>query len=128
MDFSSKIGFESTTEMVVTEKDTAKTYGSGLIEVFATPAMVAFMEYTAHSGIAEFLPEGQTTVGTEINVRHLKATPKGMKVRCTAKLVKQEGRAFEFFIEAWDEKAKIGEATHTRFLIDIQKFMDKISQ
>ncbi|HHT03901.1 MAG TPA: thioesterase family protein [Bacteroidales bacterium] len=113
-------------EVLVTEKNTAKAYGSGLIDVFATPAMVALMEETAHTSVQDFLPEGMVSVGTEINVKHIKATPLGMKVICHSVLERVEGKRLFFTIEALDEVSKIGEATHTRYIVDAIKFVERL--
>lgn len=111
----------------VTQNDTADRYGSGLLEVFATPAMVAFMEQTCHSAIQAYLPSGYSSVGTELNIRHLKATPVGDTFKCTAKLQLSEGRKLVFSVSVIDSKGLVGEGTHTRFIIDLQKFMAKLS-
>lgn len=121
-------GIENQLSKTVTAADSAANCGSGLLPVFATPALVAFMEQTAHTSIEKMLPEGCTTVGIEINVKHLKATPMGMQVRCTSKLTKVDGKRLHFSIEAFDEAAKIGEATHIRYIVESQRFMDKISK
>ena len=110
----------------VNETNTAKAYGSGLIDVFATPAMVGLMENTAHTSIQEFLPQGMVTVGIEINVKHIKATPLGMKVICNSVLEKVEGKRLFFNIEAFDEVGKIGEANHIRYIVDAVKFVEKL--
>jgi fluoroacetyl-CoA thioesterase len=110
----------------VNETNTAKAYGSGLIDVFATPAMVGLMENTAHTSIQEFLPQGMVTVGIEINVKHIKATPLGMKVTCNSVLEKVEGKRLFFNVEAFDEVGKIGEATHIRYIVDAVKFVEKL--
>lgn len=112
--------------ITVQPKDTAAVYGSGSLEVFATPAMVALMENTAVHCLEGHLEEGQDTVGIEINVKHIKATPAGGKVNCKAKVTEIEGRRIRFEIEAEDEKGQIGYAIHDRFIIDPVKFMAKL--
>lgn len=112
--------------ITVQPKDTAAVYGSGSLEVFATPAMVALMENTAVHCLKGYLEEGQDTVGIEINVKHIKATPVGDKVNCKAKVTEIEGRRIRFEIEAEDEKGQIGYAIHDRFIIDPVKFMAKL--
>ncbi len=121
-------GIENELTKLVTENDSASNCGSGLLPVFATPALVAFMEQTAHTSIGHLLPEGSTSVGAEINVKHLKATPLGMQVRCHSKLVESDGRRLVFNIEAYDEVAKIGEAVHIRYIVDSKRFMDKLGK
>ena len=115
-----------TQSMIVTEKDTAMQYGSGLLDVYATPAMIAFMENTAHKSVGQFLPEEETTVGIEISVKHLKATPLGGKVTCESVLMNVDGRKLTFSVKAWDENGIIGEGKHDRFIVNKEKFMLKI--
>ena len=112
--------------ITVQPEDTAAGYGSVSLEVFATPAMVALMENTAVHCLKGHLEEGQDTVGIEINVKHIKATPVGDKVNCKAKVTEIEGRRIRFEIEAEDEKGQIGYAIHDRFIIDPVKFMAKL--
>lgn len=107
----------------VTEADTAAQWGSGLVPVFSTPALVGLMESCAVHALHGRLPEGQTTVGGRIDVRHLAATPVGMRVRARAELTAVEGRKLIFTIEAWDEQEKVGEALHERYIIDAEKFV-----
>lgn len=123
MEFNIMEGISSVMEMTVTENDTASKYGSGDLEVFATPAMIALMENTAKSCVGLHLPCGYSTVGIEVNVKHVKPTPLGMKVRCEAVLTKVEGKRLYFKVEASDEKGKIGEGTHTRYIINSKDFM-----
>lgn len=113
-------------EIIVSQKDTARTYGSGYLDVFATPAMVGLMENTAIKCLEGALEEGTDTVGVEINVKHMKATAVGMKVTCKALVSEVDGRRIRFEIEAWDEKGQIGNAIHDRFIIYPEKFMSKL--
>jgi predicted thioesterase len=126
MDFAIPEALENKLETVVSSSNTAKAYGSGLLDVFATPAMIALMEETSHRSIEPFLPSGYATVGTEINIKHIKATPLAMKVFCHSILQKVEGRRLFFVLEAYDEVGKIGEGTHERFIVETARFMDKI--
>ena len=96
MEFNIPIGDIFRMEMTVDRKDTAAHYGSGLIEVFATPAMIGLMEGTAQVGIQKYLPEGYITLGIEINVKHLKATPVGMKVYCESTVTGIEDKKIMF--------------------------------
>jgi predicted thioesterase len=109
----------------VTEDQTAERLGSGLLAVFSTPALVAFMENTAMQLIET--PEGSSSVGTSICVKHLKASAVGETISCTATLTEVEGRLYRFTFEATDSKGNtIGTGTHERALIDIERFMSKI--
>lgn len=121
-----KIGFSFTQEIIVRHEDTAAVYGSGKLEVFATPAMVGLMENTAIKCLEGMLEANNDTVGIEINVKHVKATPVGKKVGCKATVTEVDGRRIRFEIEAWDETATIGTAVHDRFIIDPVKFMNKL--
>ena len=119
-------GLQAEFELTVTDADTAAQWGSGLVPVYSTPALVGAMEKTAVLALEKHLPIGQTTVGGRIEVQHLAPTPVGMKVRVAAELIEVEGRKLVFKIEAWDEVEKIGEASHDRFVVDQFKFMEKV--
>ncbi|MBS4056215.1 MAG: thioesterase family protein [Bacteroidales bacterium] len=119
-------GIKGYQEMVVTLADTAITYGSGLVEVFATPAMVAFMELTALKSIDELLPENATSVGTEVNIKHLRASAVGHKLHCESQVLESAGRRIVFEVLVFDEELLVGHGTHTRFIVDKDKFMNQI--
>jgi predicted thioesterase len=119
-------GAKAHKEQRVEMKDTAKMYGSGMVEVFATPAMIALMENVAYTSVSRFLPEGFTTVGIQLNVEHSKATPIGAKVWCESVLEKQEGRKLFFSLIAFDETGVIGKGTHERFIVEVEKFIGKL--
>ena len=109
----------------VAESQTATAYGSGLLPVFATPALIAVMENTAMQLIP--LPEGSSSVGISINMQHLKASPIGEHIQCTATVTAIEGRKYTFEVIATDSNADIvGKAIHERVVVDIQKFMGKL--
>jgi len=127
MEQTLELGAKFTSTQIVTKELTAAHYGSGLVEVFATPAMVGLMENAAMNAVLPFLPQGQNTVGTEICVKHIKATPLGMKVSSEAILTEIDGRRLTFSIKAWDEEGEIGNGTHTRFIINTEKFMAKLA-
>jgi fluoroacetyl-CoA thioesterase len=114
-------------EHIVTDVDTASHWGSGGLPVFSTPALVGLMESAAVVALIGHLPPGQATVGGHIDVRHMAATPVGMKVRARAELITIEGRKLAFKVQAWDEVELIGEADHDRFVIDEAKFMAKVA-
>lgn len=126
MEHKIEVGTKGYHEIIVSYEATAARYGSGLVEVFATPAMIALMEYTCQCSIQEKLPEGYITVGTEVNVKHLKATPIGMKVWCESELLAVEGRQLIFRVDAHDEKGKIGTGTHKRMIVNSKNFMNRI--
>lgn len=119
------IGIKGFKEITVTKELTAISVGSGDLEVYATPAMIALMEGTASESVKAELEEGQGSVGTSIAIKHFAATPIGMRVRCESELVDIDGRRLVFKIETFDEKDKIGEGTHERFIISNDKFQTK---
>lgn len=118
-----RVGIIGKADILVDNSNTAKAMGSGDLAVFATPAMIALMEKAATIAVSEFLPEGSTTVGTMINIKHISATPVGMKVAAQATLVEVDGKKLLFTVEAFDGKEKIGEGQHERFIINSEKFM-----
>lgn len=119
------VGMKGEASTLVEKMDTAAEVGSGSLLVYATPCMVALMEGAACDAIAESLKENETTVGTELNIKHLSATPVGLEVRAEAEVTAVEGKAITFTVTAYDEAGKIGEGTHKRFLVNSQKFLDK---
>ena len=120
-----EIGMKGHAETLCEREDTALEVGSGSLLVYATPAMAAMMEAAACEAIAKGLNENETTVGIELNLKHLAATPVGMEVRAEAEVIAVEGKIISFTIEAFDEAGKIGEATHKRALVNSQRFLDK---
>ena len=110
----------------VCDANTAVAAGSGDLPVFATPAMAALMENAAMMAVAGHLPAGSTTVGTEIGVSHVKASPVGARITASAELVEVDGRRLVFAVRAWDERGTIGEGSHTRFVVDRDRFMSKL--
>jgi predicted thioesterase len=119
------VGITGEATTVVVHENTAAAVGAGGVEVFATPMMIALMENAAWHAVADHLDEGLVTVGTLVNVRHLAATPLGQQVRATAELVEIDGRRLVFRVEAYDEKQKIGEGIHERFIVHLQRFLQK---
>lgn len=115
----------SKTSEIVTENNTALSVGSGSLKVYATPSMIALMEKAACLAVSSLLHEGETTVGTMMNVNHISATPVGMEVYATAEVISHEGRKFVLKVEAFDECGKIGEGMHERFLVFSEKFTEK---
>ena len=123
MDLSSLLGLKGTEERVVVHELTAAYWADGGVAVFSTPAMIGLMEVASAKAVHGHLPEGTNTVGVEVNIRHLAATPIGMKVRATGELIEVNNNRLVFKVEAYDEEKKIGEGTHTRYLIDQTRFM-----
>lgn len=121
-----KAGIKGYRELYVSHENTAAALGSGLLEVFATPAMIALMEQTACESVLEALDEGCGTVGTRLEVTHDAATPVGMKVWCESELTAVEGRKLSFTVKAYDECGPIGGGIHERFIINNEKFLAKV--
>lgn len=121
-------GIKGKDTVEVVPENTAAAVGSGLLEVFATPAMIALMEKTACNSVMPFLEEGCGTVGTELNVKHVAATPVGMTVTCESELIEADGRRLVFKVAAFDEAGMIGEGTHERFIVNNEKFQNKTNQ
>ena len=114
--------FEKTTE----PRESAAAVASGALDVFSTPSLVALFESTALRAVDPLLPQGQTTVGVEVSVRHLKATRIGQRVRCAVEVTAVEGRRISFSGEMWDEQGKIGEGTHVRIAVNIEEFIKRL--
>lgn len=124
MEFKLEIGMTGEIEKVVTEKDTAASFGSGSVLVLATPMMIGLMENAALKAVDPSLPDDYATVGTHLDVKHLAATPVGMKATAKAELIEIDGKKLKFKIEAYDEKDKIGEGYHSRYIINVPKFIN----
>jgi predicted thioesterase len=120
-----KTGNKATAEVVVDESMLAVNVGSGSLEVFATPMMVMLMEKAACNCVGDYLENDETTVGTEMSVKHTSATPCGMKVRAEAVVTEVNGREIVFNVSAYDETGEIGNGTHRRFLVYGEKFTAK---
>ena len=119
-------GLKHNSVMRVEAGNTAEFIGSGDMAVLATPAMVALMENAAMLAVALHLGEGETTVGTMVSTSHLKASKVGNIIEARAELVAVEGRKLDFKIEAYDGETLIGEGTHTRFVVNREKFLSKL--
>ncbi|MBU3182822.1 thioesterase family protein [Clostridium psychrophilum] len=125
MEFNLNKDLKFTTEITVTSNDTANSYGSGSLDVYATPAMTALMENAAMNCVQQKLPDGFTTVGIEISVKHIKSTPIGVTVRAEAILEKIEGKKLFYKVEAFDDLGKIGQGLHTRYIVNSEDFVKK---
>lgn len=119
------VGMKGTAETVAEREDTAQEVGSGSLLVYATPCMAALMEAAACEAIAGGLSESETTVGTELNIQHLSATPVGLEVRAEAEVTAVEGKVITFELHAYDEAGEIGKGTHKRVLVNPQRFLEK---
>ena len=119
------IGMKGQVSTLVEREDTAAEVGSGSLMVYATPCMVALMEGAACDAIEEALSETQTTVGTELNIQHVSATPVGLEVRAEAEVIAVDGKVITFQLSAYDEAGEIGKGTHKRVIVSSQRFLDK---
>ena len=120
------IGMCGEASTLVEREDTAQMVGSGSLLVYATPCMIALMEGAACEAIADALPEGKTTVGIELSVKHLSATPVGLEVCAKAEVIETDGKTITFQLTASDEKGVIGEGIHKRAIISTQRFLEKV--
>lgn len=121
-------GLQGTRETTVSTEQTARHLGSGGIDVFATPAMISLMEGAAVNAIDPMLRDGQASVGIEVNVKHLAATPQGKHVRAEAEVTEVDRRKVFFTVRAYDEHELIGEGTHVRFVIDLDKYNARLQE
>ena len=119
------IGMKGEASTLVEREDTAKEVGSGSLLVYATPCMVALMESDACEAIEEAMDDTKTSVGTELNIQHISATPVGLEVRAEAVVTAVEGKVITFEIHAYDEAGEIGNGTHKRVIVPTQRFLEK---
>ncbi len=127
MDIKITPGIENSTTIRVEQKHTASAIGSGLIDVFATPAMIGFMEKTAQEAVQPHIPEGYITLGTTVNIKHIKATPVGQKVTFHARVTEAEGKKITFEVTAHDEHGQIGLGIHKRAVVHTENFMKSLA-
>lgn len=118
-------GIKNIIEIKVNNNNTAEAMGSGTLSVFATPAMIALIEETAWRSVVPYLEEGQSTVGTKLDVEHVSPTPVGMAVKCETELMEVDGRCLKFNANVYDETGLIGTGTHERFIVNSTKFQAK---
>lgn len=123
-----KVGLSFEVRTTVSAANMASAIGSGGVDVFSTPMMIALMEAASFQAVQPHLAPDESTVGTLINVRHLAATPGGMEVRAVSRLDAVEGKRLTFTVEAFDEKEKIGEGTHERFVVSLSRFIARVAQ
>ncbi len=126
MEYMIQKGMACELNRTVEPKHSALHFGSGSVDVLATPMMISWMEEAAVKAVIEVLPEGVDTVGTMVDVKHLAATPIGMNVRIVAEVTEVSRKIITFSVKAYDEKDKIGEGTHERAVIDVKRFLDKV--
>lgn len=120
-----EIGLKHTKDVVCTEENTAASVGSGSLRVFSTPALLTLMELCCAEAVLPFLEEGQSTVGTKVELKHTAATPVGMTVKCECELIEIDRRRLVFNVKAFDEKECVGECSHERFIVNNEKFLSK---
>lgn len=123
-----KEGRTGTAAITVGEEHTAPRVGSGKVHVLATPVMINMMEAAALDAIEALLPEGHQSLGTHLNVGHYAATPVGMHLRANAVVTKVDGRTVEFRVEAFDDKERVGDGTHTRVIVNVARFDQRIQR
>ena len=120
-----EVGLKGKVSSAVEREDTAQEVGSGSLLVYATPCMVALMEGAACEAIADAVPEGKTSVGIELSISHVSATPVGLEVYAEAELTTLDKNILTFKVAAYDEAGLIGEGTHKRAIVSSQKFLEK---
>ena len=125
-DFNLKIGMLGEARTKVAYENTAIKYGSGTVSVFATPAMIGLMEKASIGSVDSYLPKGYATVGTKVEIKHIAATPIDMEVVARSELLEIDGLKLKFKVEAYDDGEKIGEGTHTRYIIKLDDFIKKV--
>ena len=121
-------GLTGTVELIVGEEHTAPSIGSGRVRVLATPVMINLFEAASLKAIEHLLPEGYQSLGTHLDVRHIAATPVGMRVRATAEVTKVDGRTVSFKVAAHDEKDLIGDGIHEREVVNVAKFDQRVQK
>jgi fluoroacetyl-CoA thioesterase len=119
-------GLSGTAEMVVGEQHTAPRIGSGRIRVLATPVMINLIEAAALAAVEQSLPEDHQSLGTHLDITHIAATPVGMRVRATAEVIRVEGRTIYLKVRAEDERELIGEGTHERVVVNLERFDKRV--
>jgi predicted thioesterase len=121
-------GLRGTASIAVGEEHTAPSIGSGKVRVLATPVMINLIEAAALAAVEHLLPAGYQSLGTHLDVRHIAATPVGMRVTATAEVVRVEGRTVDFRVEARDERELIGDGTHQRVVVNVAKFDQRVQR
>jgi predicted thioesterase len=123
-----KAGLTGSARMIVGEAHTAPRVGSGRVHVLATPVMINLMEAAALEAVEALLPPGHQSLGTHLDVGHYAATPVGMGLRATAVVTRVEGRTVEFRVEAFDDKERVGDGRHTRVVVNVARFDERVQR
>ena len=123
-----KPGLQGRADLLVAEEHTAPRVGSGRVHVLATPVMINLIEAAALEAIERHLPAGRQSLGTVLHVRHVAATPVGMRVTATAEVTAVDGRTIRFRVEARDERELIGDGTHERVVVNVAKFDERVQR
>src|SRR5437879_4345628 len=121
-----EVGMRGTAEIVVGEEHTAPRIGSGRVRVLATPVMINVMEAAALAAVEHLLPPGHQSLGTHLDIGHYAATPTTMRLRATAEVTKIDGRTVEFRVEAYDDKERVGDGTHVRVVVNVERFDKRV--
>jgi fluoroacetyl-CoA thioesterase len=122
------VGLTGSARIAVGPEHTAPRVGSGRVHVLATPVMINLMEAAALDAVEALLPAGHQSLGTQLNVGHYAATPVGMSLRATAVVTKVEVRTIEFRVEAFDDKERVGDGTHTRVVVNVERFDARVQR
>jgi fluoroacetyl-CoA thioesterase len=117
-----RVGLKGSAEIIVGDEHTAPRVGSGRVRVLATPVMINVMEAAALDAVENLLPAGHQSLGTRLDVGHYAATPVGMRLTATAEVTRIDGRNIEFRVEAFDEKERVGDGTHVRVVVNVERF------
>jgi len=123
-----RVGLIGEAYTTVSEAETARILGSGSLDVYATPAMISLMEQAAVTAVDSALESTHASVGIEINIRHLAATPIGEQISAMAEITHVDGKRVRLEVRAWDEQEMIGEGSHTRYIIDIDQFLERLER
>jgi len=121
-------GMTGEARLLVGEEHTAPSIGSGKVHVLATPVMINVIEAAALDAVERFLPAGYQSLGTVLSVRHIAATPVGMRVRATARITKVDGRTIFFSVSVADDKELVGDGTHERVVVNVAKFDERVQR
>ncbi len=119
-------GFRGKASIVVDGSQTAAAVGSGLVATFATPSLITLMEAAAIDAITPYLDEGESSVGSEVSIKHLAATPPGFRVRAEAVVTAVQEKRISFDVAAFDDREQVGEGTHVRYVINLSRFMERV--